>query len=253
MLTELQQNAISTQLNQDFLDEIHDELDELLLKLSDCHSQKKGVPQSMMAYIATKFQTLSERVKDTNCAEIEKSVDAFSRGMARLKNMALQDADIIVQGIERLRSLVEAESAHYIRLKQSADKKHAGNSSLKNLSKHILFIGHERTLPLIIGREIGQFGFQVHQVTNMLDLVSLTPRYAPCLIICNATLDETSGVEIAHNLRVNPVTSAIPFALLTSFDSDHPLLANLPPNTPILRKGENFKKDFQTTITLFNL
>ena len=250
MLQTNQNLIIGKQFAQEFLDEISDELNELLVKLSPYHTKKQGAPGAILTMLLLKFQEFIAHASATNFTVIENNVIEFNRTLIGFRQLGTGELDIVIHKLERLRNLVDEQArpqnTSSIRENTSRDIPVLAGQ-ISPAMKHLLLICTERTLSMIIGRSIKQLGFEVDFVSNSQDIQNQIETNSPSFIICNATIGDTSGVDIIHNLKQIKANQAIPMAILTSFQADHPMFANLPANTPILRKGENFNRGFSTS------
>ncbi|MFP6744612.1 MAG: hypothetical protein VCB77_05415, partial [Alphaproteobacteria bacterium] len=65
----------------------------------------------------------------------------------------------------------------------------------------------------------------------------------PDIVITSAILGAINGTDLVRALTVMSITAATRFAVVTSFDRDHPELRNLSTDVPILRPGDTLEAD----------
>ena len=253
MLQTERNQSIGKQLAQEFLDEIRDELDDLLVKLSAYHTKNQGAPGAVLTMLLQKFQRLAAHGSASHFTLIEKNVVEFNRALAGFNQLGTGELDIVINGLEVLRRLVEEQASN----PNTGITENPTINTLAQLTppppKHLLLICNERSLSRIIGRTLNQLGYEVRFASDSSDIKGMIDLYSPTFIICNATMGEFSGVDIIQNLKQIKAYQAIPMAILTSYDVSHPIFSNLPENTPILRKGENFTEDFRQALQKFSL
>jgi hypothetical protein len=73
------------------------------------------------------------------------------------------------------------------------------------------------------------------------------------LVISSAVLDMLSGVDVGCALASMPVTSKIPFCILTSFERGNAFLSHLPDTAGYLRKGSEFGQDLAECLKRFGI
>ena len=65
----------------------------------------------------------------------------------------------------------------------------------------------------------------------------------PDIVITSAILGAINGTDLVRALTVMSINAATRFAVVTSFDRDHPELRNLSTDVPILRPGDTLEAD----------
>lgn len=99
------------------------------------------------------------------------------------------------------------------------------------------------TATRIVTRELLECGYRMVNVASTLDALALIPSMRPDVVICSRFMPELSGVDLACALRAMPTTRSIPVALIASLEQDGDAVTDLPPDVPVLRKGEGFADD----------
>ena len=117
----------------------------------------------------------------------------------------------------------------------------------------ILLVGNDRTQTMIVERELMACGYRSLTLTRSSEALEMIVRTRPDMVICTAVLDLLSGVDMACAISAMPSTKKIPLALLTTYDENHPELADLPDSVAIISKGEKFSDDFARALSRFGI
>lgn len=94
-----------------------------------------------------------------------------------------------------------------------------------------------------VERELQQCGYRTHTVGNTFDALSVIVRTKPDLVIVGAVMPDLSGIDLVIGLHAMPQTRNIPTALITSLPPEDDYLKLLPPDVPVIHKGEQFGDD----------
>jgi len=95
----------------------------------------------------------------------------------------------------------------------------------------------------IIGKELSQFGFNVIIADSALNAIGVGLSLRPDVIMSTMVADDLSGIELAGVFHAMNATRTCPFLLVTAKDVAPDVVADLPANVTILRKGLHFAKD----------
>lgn len=121
-------------------------------------------------------------------------------------------------------------------------------TDLESLNIEILLVDPQRMSARIFERELRSGGYRVTLSNRSFEALELAVRTKPDLVITSFEIDELSGVDIARSLNAIAATSAIPVALLTSYDKASHGMKHLPESTGFIRKDANFGEDLATVL-----
>jgi len=117
----------------------------------------------------------------------------------------------------------------------------------------VLLILRDRAGAHVVERELAACGLRSTNVRVPFDAFEQAFRARPDLIIAGMELGEMTGVDLACAFAAMPVTRAVPFALLTSYQWGHPALRDLPPRAALLKKGPAFGDDLAIALSRFGI
>ena len=81
--------------------------------------------------------------------------------------------------------------------------------------KKALVIDASRTIRMILGRTLGELGFETATAANGREaLDSLTPDLS--LVLVDWNMPEMNGLEFVRRMRANPVWAAVPVIMVTT-------------------------------------
>jgi CheY-like chemotaxis protein len=104
-----------------------------------------------------------------------------------------------------------------------------------------------------VRREFEACGYSVVQIANTLEALDYIRRIKPDLVVASALMPGLSGVELLITLKALPATRQIPCTLLTSLSDDNHDLAALPPDVPLIHKGQRFSDDVARALSLLKI
>lgn len=126
-------------------------------------------------------------------------------------------------------------------------------ADIDHLDVEIMIVEARRTAARLFERELLACGYRVTTVANPLEALALAVKTKPDLVLSSAELDAISGIDLACALSAMPATKNIPFALLTSYAPDHPVLKDLPDSAAIMNKGVKFGDDLADVLERFKI
>ena len=113
----------------------------------------------------------------------------------------------------------------------------------------ILLVSGSRTVTRMVTNVLEDIGFRVHCVPTGLEGISLSIRSRPDIVISADVLEDISGIDLVNALVAMPSTSRLPVVFMTSYDLDHPSLADLPSDIPILPVGPEMANQLLSALT----
>ena len=115
----------------------------------------------------------------------------------------------------------------------------------------ILLVTSSRILGRAVEGELTRRGYRVVTVKSSLDVFETAVRTRPDLIIASAIMDGVSGIDLARALQVMRPTSGLRFALLTSFDANHPELRQLPDDVALVHHDRDMDNELTAALEKF--
>lgn len=123
-------------------------------------------------------------------------------------------------------------------------KQAAQDLEIQVLDVEILLGTPSRTSARMVRDVLENCGYRVVRAETGIDCFTLAMRSKPDAMILALTLEEVSGGELARAFNAMPSMTAIPTAILTSFEPGHPQLAQLPDDVTVVRtKKTHFDDD----------
>lgn len=175
------------------------------------------------------------------------SITALSHSLEdRLESVApgaVWDVEPVLRYLEQMDTIIESgiepDEADVARmlsdLAAQPDAHFTGKAVSGSPNSQIMLVCNSRTIRFKAMREIERLGFEVASFADPFQSLAHAVRARPACVLCWATLDGISGVDLIHALRAMSVTQAIPAVLLTSFGPGHPSMASLPDSVPVVQ------------------
>lgn len=114
----------------------------------------------------------------------------------------------------------------------------------------ILLVSPSRSARQILARDLRACGYGVMSVETPWKALQMSVCARPDMVITSVVMD---GVDLANALGAIAATQDTPVAVLTSFESDHPLLERLSAGTPVIRSGKHFQGDLADALAASGL
>lgn len=127
------------------------------------------------------------------------------------------------------------------------------SEAIKKLNIEIMLVIPDRAIGRFVERELAACGYRASNARSFFRGLETAVRTQPNMVIAAAVLEELSGIDLARALSSISATAKIPFALLTSYERDHPSLADLPDSVAIVRKGPQFGEDIADALSRFKI
>jgi DNA-binding NarL/FixJ family response regulator len=225
---------------EDRLDEVEDSLeqgidgqvrpDRVLLDIKRNIHSIKGLGTSFGFSSITLFAHSLEDYIET-CEEIDKD------HLKDIQYFVDRIRDILESGV----NLTDDEAVEIIH--RLPLHKKSSSQKLNQQDIRVLFLMPKGLQRKIIGRELSTFGFNVIIAETGIAAIDLAITHKPDIIISSMHVNRFSGVELAHIFYNIEATHHARFLLMAASDISEKVIANLPANTTILRKGMAFSKD----------
>jgi CheY-like chemotaxis protein len=84
--------------------------------------------------------------------------------------------------------------------------------------KHILFADDDSSIRRLFGSKLASAGFEVLYATDGNEVIEMTRRFLPNLIVTDIDMPNKDGIEATHILKADPQTKHIHIILLTNSD-----------------------------------
>jgi len=246
----------AAQMDSEFLGEAQDTLASLEITVGNLRSKTVDEDEGLSSMVAQTSGILQI------CASAEqplidltlRRLNSYIDGVADLTTAHLDDIEAFLMV---LRDILEGEiepstdEAEFFRSLPTL--RPVDVSDLEHLNLEVLLIDRQKTTAKVFERELQNCGFRVQKSLRSFEAMELAVRTLPDMIISAVVLDDLSGVDLSLALGAIPSTSAIPFAVLTSFPRSHASLKDLPDNVALLHKGDAFGEDLASALEKFGL
>ncbi|RMD88912.1 MAG: response regulator [Alphaproteobacteria bacterium] len=172
-------------------------------------------------------------------------LEDFLNAVEALEGAALGDAQVFVDRLgEALDGKLDLTPEEIARFCRRLPAKHSFSvEDVEVRDIEILLVAPEGAGTHFVTRELAECGYRMVNVWSSADGLALAAQMRPDLIIVTNVMDELSGVDFACAIRAMPTTASIPVAVLTSQKRNHPSLAGLPAEVPLLSKSGRFADD----------
>ena len=84
--------------------------------------------------------------------------------------------------------------------------------------KHILLADDDHATRRLFGSKLASAGFEVLYATDGNEVIEMTRRFLPNLIVTDIDMPNTDGITAAYKLRADPQTKNINIIFLTNAD-----------------------------------
>ena len=261
LITTLEKDYMHGQVQQ-----FKEETQEVLGKISLLIGGVSDRPDSgigLAKTIAEQVEKLAREADGLGLPQFEQVAKKFLIQLSGKSNLTMSDISTIYQWIEVLhRGLENKLNSNLLfgapkgQYSHQAGTKTAPVFNVKDIKKThltIMLVVSDRTSALIIERELNACGYTVTHTSNAEVALDWAKQYRPELVICNASLNNWSGVQLAQQFRADEIGYQIPFAILTSFELNHPMLHGKPGPVQVIRKGVHFGEDLANTLEFFSI
>ena len=242
----MSESAYQSQVSADFKGEARDILSQLEILIQNMQSGAFSMIDGMHI-VADNMRTLRLLSIDVGHSLMQlalERVDHYLSGLHEVKENHLSDMEIFVYVLTDIMegeidpNVDQGEFVRSLPVLRNIDV-----SELMHLNVEILLVESQKSVARLFERELLNSGYRVHIATRSFAALEWVVRTKPDFIVSSAVLDEMSGIDLALALKAIPSTTAIPFALLTSFRQGDKSLENLPEHVQLINKGKEFASD----------
>lgn len=242
----------------EFLEELRDTASQLQVLLGNMRSRSISTQEGLATLKRTAGNVRSQ-AHMLGLPMIKLVTHRLDEYVAELKEAGaaeLDEVQVFVDRIEKLadgESVAEADTPAMVRslpAKRSAD---VDFGSVEKKNVEILLVVPEKAMSRIVERELAACGYRTSTVRDGFEAIETIVRTRPDMVIASMELGMLSGVDMGCALAAMPVTQAIPFSVLTSYEWGSPKLKGLPPRASLIRKGAQFGDDLAETLARFEI
>jgi len=104
-----------------------------------------------------------------------------------------------------------------------------------------------------VDRELRACGYRVVAARTPFEAFELAFRMKPDMLMTSAVMDGIGGVDLVRAFAAMSATTNMPAVLLTSLDSGHSDLRDLPQDIPVVRLWRYFPEDFAEVVVRYQL
>ncbi len=252
----LSEEEVDSQLESEVLDEARDLVSNLELRVQQV---KNGVlnPKEAAKALAQESANLRMQARAVNLVGFGTLTHRLDEYLSELDAVDDKHADDLITFADRISALLDGEAVDVdsvAAVLRQLPQQHTFNvEDVTVMDKDVTLVIPQRSAAKVVGRELAACGYRVATVLNPIEALELILETKPDLVITSQVMPRLSGVDLACALAAMPTTKAIPVALLTSLDPDHPDLKPLPMNVGLIRRGSNFGDDLADVLQRFNI
>ncbi len=252
----LSEEEVDSQLESEVLDEARDLVSNLELRVQQV---KNGVlnPKEAAKALAQESANLRMKARAVNLVGFGTLTHRLDEYLSELDAVDDKHADDLITFADRISALLDGEAVDVdsvAAVLRQLPQQHTFNvEDVTVMDKDVTLVIPQRSAAKVVGRELAACGYRVATVLNPIEALELILETKPDLVITSQVMPRLSGVDLACALAAMPTTKAIPVALLTSLDPDHPDLKPLPMNVGLIRRGSNFGDDLADVLQRFNI
>ncbi len=252
----LSEEEVDSQLESEVLDEARDLVSNLELRVQQV---KNGVlnPKEAAKGLAQESANLRMKARAVNLVGFGPLTHRLDEYLSELDAVDDKHADDLITFADRISALLDGEAVDVdsvAAVLRQLPQQHTFNvEDVTVMDKDVTLVIPQRSAAKVVGRELAACGYRVATVLNPIEALELILETKPDLVITSQVMPRLSGVDLACALAAMPTTKAIPVALLTSLDPDHPDLKPLPMNVGLIRRGSNFGDDLADVLQRFNI
>ncbi len=252
----LSEEEVDSQLESEVLDEARDLVSNLELRVQQV---KNGVlnPKEAAKALAQESANLRMKARAVNLVGFGPLTHRLDEYLSELDAVDDKHADDLITFADRISALLDGEAVDVdsvAAVLRQLPQQHTFNvEDVTVMDKDVTLVIPQRSAAKVVGRELAACGYRVATVLNPIEALELILETKPDLVITSQVMPRLSGVDLACALAAMPTTKAIPVALLTSLDPDHPDLKPLPMNVGLIRRGSNFGDDLADVLQRFNI
>ena len=248
-------SSYEDQVNSEYLEEMQDVLKEIDVIMEQVVS---GNEEGRMRYkvMLGKINGLMNMGRHTDFPLLNLTTHRLHNYFQGLDNpkpenlIDIQNFSDILSGI--LNNSIVNDGFNYAEFVRSLPvRRPADLEDIAHLDVEVMVVETQRSSARIFERELMACGYRVSWVKSPLEALAFSIKTQPDMVMASMELEEMSGIDLSCALAAISATKDIPFALLTSYKSDDPKLANLPKSAVILNKGTKFGEDLANVLEHF--
>ena len=248
--------AVLREMRQEFLDEAGDAARDLTLRVERLRHQSGDLVDLIRVARrhALSLRGQGEILGFSPLATVgHRLTDYLSESRTVVPTLVLDDLEAFLEVILDLvegRIPVDTEQGPLVR--RLPAKRGFAPEDIEVRDIEIMLIMEPGAQTHFVERELQQCGYRTVQIGSTFEALPLIVRTKPDMVIISAVMPGLSGIDLAIGVASMPETRNVPTALITSLDPDNELLALLPGQVPIIKKGASFPDDlFEALDNLF--
>lgn len=244
-------------LRSEFLEDVKERVEQIEQIIIEIKNHDKDSQHGILE-ICRHLLTINAGSRHQNLAAIETISHCFIgyfQGLTTLTPRHLDESQIYLTSLEKVldsKQHLDEESLRVL-VRSLPPRNSFEIDQVSFTDVHILLVSHERASTHFVERELHACGYHTITVGKSSDALEMILRTMPDMVICAATLDLMSGVDIACALANMPSTRNMPVAILTSYELGHSSLAGLPASVAIIQKGEAFGEGLVAALEQFQI
>ncbi len=252
----ISEEEVNSQIESEVLDEARDLVSNIELRVQQV---KNGILNSKDAAkaLAQESANLRMKARAVNLVGFGPLTHRLDEYLSDIDSVEDKHTGDLIAFADRISSLLDGESVdldNVAAVLRSLPQHQTFNvEDVVVTDEEVTLVIPQRSAAKVVGRELAACGYRVSTVLNPIEALELILETKPDLVITAQVMPRMSGVDLACALASMPSTKAIPVALLTSLDPDHPDLKPLPMNVGLIRRGAQFGDDLADVLQRFNI
>lgn len=251
---------VDQQLENEFMDDVRDAISNLDIELGNFKSGQSTAGDTLALIVRT-VHTLKNQGSGINLPLVNLVIHRLDDYLSDLKELTPDRANDIQSFLDKINGVLDGDidensidaGAQLIRELPSMATLEADFGDLSQKTIEIMIVVPEKAMSHILRNEMAACGYRTTSVANPFHAFEMAVRVKPDLIVASMELGDISGLDLACGFAAMPTTSAIPFALLTSYEHGNPALRGLPTRAALLKKGANFGDGLADALSKFGI
>lgn len=229
---------------REVLDGIEDRLGALEALIPDAEGDSQAVPETVaeMRRIVHSIKGSAAGAGASAVRVIAHRLEDYLADVERLEGTARADVQIFVDRLaEALEGRLDPPPEETAQLCRGLPAKHGFDvAEIEARDIEIMLVMPQTAGATYVARELAECGYRMITVWSAPDALALAATMRPDFVIASNVMADLSGVDVVCALRAMPSTAGIPLAVLSSEKREHPSLAGLPAEVPLLSKSQRF-------------
>ncbi|WP_173979960.1 response regulator [Magnetospirillum sp. UT-4] len=242
----------------EFLEELRDTASSLQVLIGNLRSQAVSAEDGLatLRRDASNLRSHAQALSVPLIKLITHRLDEYVGELKKVGPAELDEVQVFIDRIERLadgEQVTEADVPTVVRALPAKRTADVDFGPIEQKNVEVMLVVPEKAMARIVERELAACGYRTSVVRNPFEAMEMVVHTKPDMVVASMELGMLSGVDLGCALAAMPVTQAIPFAVLTSYEWGHAKLRGLPPRAALIRKGPQFGDDLAECLGRFGI